>query len=61
MSRIAEEGFDPEFGARPVKRAIQRGLLSELSRRLLEGSVSEGQSIIMDAAPDGAYIFRQGL
>ena len=60
VSRIAEEGFDPEFGARPVKRAIQRGLLSELSRRLLEGSVSEGQSIIMDAAPDGAYIFRQG-
>ena len=59
VSRIAEEGFDPEFGARPVKRAIQRGLLSELSRRLLEGSVSEGQSIIMDAAPDGAYIFRQ--
>lgn len=61
VSRIAEEGFDPEFGARPVKRAIQRGLLSELSRRLLEGSISEGQSIIMDAAPDGAYIFRQGL
>ena len=60
VSRIAEESFDPEFGARPVKRAIQRGLLSELSRRLLEGSVSEGQSIIMDAAPDGAYIFRQG-
>ena len=59
VSRIAEEGFDPEFGARPVKRAIQRGLLSELSRRLLEGSVSEGQNIIMDAAPDGAYIFRQ--
>ena len=61
VSRIAEEGFDPEFGARPVKRAIQRGLLSGLSRRLLEGSVSEGQSIIMDAAPDGAYIFRQDL
>ena len=61
VSRIAEEGFDPEFGARPVKRTIQRGLLSELSRRLLEGSVSEGQSIIMDAAPDGEYIFRQGL
>ena len=61
VSRIAEEGFDPEFGARPVKRAIQRGLLSELSRRLLEGSVSEGQNIIMDAAPDGTYIFRQGL
>ena len=59
VSRIAEEGFDPEFGARPVKRAIQKGLLSELSRRLLEGSVSEGQSIIMDAAPDGEYIFRQ--
>lgn len=59
VSRIAEEGFDPEFGARPVKRAIQRGLLSELSRRLLEGSVSEGQNIVMDAAPDGTYIFRQ--
>lgn len=58
VSRIAEVGFDPEFGARPVKRAIQRGLLSELSRRLLEGSVSAGQHIVMDASPDGSYIFR---
>lgn len=60
VSLIAEEGFDPEFGARPVKRAIQRGLLSELSRRLLDGSISAGQSITMDASPEGEYIFRQG-
>ncbi len=57
VARIAEEGFDPEFGARPVKRAIQRGLLSELSRSLLSGSISAGESITMDYDHDKGYIF----
>lgn len=58
VSHIAEVGFDPEFGARPVKRAIQRGLLSELSRSLLSGNLSEGASIEMDYNADSGYSFR---
>lgn len=58
VSHIAEVGFDPEFGARPVKRAIQRGLLSELSRSLLSGNLSEGTSIEMDYNADSGYSFR---
>lgn len=58
VSHIAEVGFDPEFGARPVKRAIQRGLLSELSRSLLSGNLSEGTSIEMDYSADSGYSFR---
>lgn len=59
VAHIAEEGFDPEFGARPVKRAIQRGLLSQLSRSLLSGEVSAGETIMMDYTPDQGYIFRE--
>lgn len=58
VAHIAEEGFDPEFGARPVKRAIQRGLLSELSRSILSGRVQSGQSIVMDYEPEQGYSFR---
>lgn len=58
VAHIAEEGFDPEFGARPVKRAIQRGLLSELSRSILSGEVHSGQSIVMDYEVGRGYLFR---
>ena len=46
---LAHEGYDPDFGARPVKRAIQHLLLNELSRRLLSGTVSSEQPIMVDA------------
>ena len=54
---IAQAGFDPEFGARPVKRAIQRDVLNDLSKKLLSESVSRSQPITIDAA-DGQLIFR---
>ena len=47
---IADAGFDPEFGARPVKRAIQRDVLNDLSKKLLAQEVSPRQPIIVDAA-----------
>lgn len=59
VEHLAQEGFDPDFGARPVKRAIQRGLLSQLSRSLLAGEVSAGEAITMDYTSEEAYIFRQ--
>lgn len=53
---IAEAGFDPEFGARPIKRAIQRYLLNDLSKQLLAGSIDTARPITVDAV-DGRLIF----
>ncbi|MGN0221516.1 MAG: ATP-dependent chaperone ClpB [Prevotella sp.] len=47
---IADAGFDPEFGARPVKRAIQRDVLNDLSKKLLAQEVSPQKPIVIDAA-----------
>ena len=49
VSLIARAGFDPEFGARPVKRALQRLLLNDLSRALLSGSVDKTKPIHVKA------------
>ena len=46
---IAQAGFDPEFGARPVKRAMQRYLLNDLSKQLLAGSVDKSKPIKVTA------------
>ena len=46
---VAQAGFDPEFGARPVKRALQRMLLNDLSKALLAGTVDKTQPIHVDA------------
>jgi ATP-dependent Clp protease ATP-binding subunit ClpB len=45
---IAAEGFDPQFGARPVKRAIQKYVLNDLSRQLISGAVHNDQVIVVD-------------
>jgi ATP-dependent Clp protease ATP-binding subunit ClpB len=50
---IAEAGYDPEFGARPVKRAIQRYLLNDLSKRLLSQEVDRSKAIVVDSNGDG--------
>ena len=49
---LTREGYDPEFGARPVKRAIQRLLLNDLSKAVLAGTVSRDHDIRVDAADD---------
>ena len=49
VSLVAEAGFDPEFGARPVKRALQRLLLNDLSKALLAGTVSRERPIEVSA------------
>lgn len=49
---VAQAGFDPEFGARPVKRALQRMLLNDLSKALLAGTVDKMKPIHVDAADD---------
>ena len=47
---LANEGYDPDFGARPVKRAIQRLLLNDLSKTLLSGSLDRERPIVVDAS-----------
>lgn len=54
---LASAGYDPEFGARPVKRAIQRYLLNDLSKKLLAQEVDRSKPIVVDAANDG-MVFR---
>jgi ATP-dependent Clp protease ATP-binding subunit ClpB len=50
---LAEVGFDPEFGARPVKRAIQRYVLNDLSKKLLSGEVNREKPIVIDSYGEG--------
>ena len=57
ISLLADEGFDPEFGARPVKRAIQRMVLNDLSKKILSDEVSREKTITIDAA-DNKLVFR---
>ena len=57
ISLLADEGFDPEFGARPVKRAIQRMVLNDLSKKILSDEVSREKPITINAA-DNKLVFR---
>lgn len=50
---ISHEGYDPQFGARPVKRVIQRYVLNELSKEILSGHVDRSRPIVIDRANDG--------
>ena len=52
IAQIAEAGFDPEFGARPVKRSLQRLLLNDLSKSLLSGAIDKSRPIRVRAAGD---------
>ena len=52
---LADAGFDPMFGARPVKRAIQRYVVNDLSKRILAGEVDRGKPIRIDADNDGLH------
>ena len=54
---LADLGYDPEFGARPVKRAIQRYVLNDLSKKILSDEVSRDKPILIDAL-DGKLVFR---
>ncbi len=53
MSYLADEGYNPEFGARPVKRAVHRLVLNRLSKDLIAQKVTNDKPIIIDRSPDG--------
>lgn len=54
---LSDKGFDPEFGARPVKRVIQREVLNQLSKEILSGHITTDSIILIDAF-DGKLVFR---
>jgi ATP-dependent Clp protease ATP-binding subunit ClpB len=58
-THLASSGFDPIYGARPLKRAIQREVLNPLAQAILKGEVSDGQKIVVDYR-DGEVVFDEG-
>ena len=56
---LAEEGWDPAYGARPLKRAIQRLVENPLALRLLEGEFAEGDTVRVGRASDGELVFER--
>ena len=57
LDLLADEGYDPEFGARPVKRVIQKEILNQLSKDILAGNVDKVKGITIDAS-GGKFLFR---
>ena len=57
MDWLAAEGYSPEFGARPLKRVIQKKVLRQLSKQMLDGTVKPGHQIVLDEF-DGVVVFR---
>ena len=55
---LAEEGYDPEFGARPVKRAIHRLVLNQLSKDILAQKVDKDRAIVIDVDGDNGLVFK---
>lgn len=57
LDAISKVGYDPQFGARPLKRAVQKMVLNELSKQILAGTVTKDQTILIDADEEGRIKF----
>ena len=57
LDYLAENGYDPQFGARPLKRLIQKELVNQLSKRILAGDIDKTQPVLVDVF-DGVVVFR---
>jgi hypothetical protein len=53
QDRLVEEGYNPSYGARPLRRAIMRLLEDSMAERMLSGDIKEGDSVIIDVDADG--------
>jgi len=60
-SYIANAGYSPVYGARPLKRALQKLILDNLAMKLLEGTFAEGDRITVEATDGGEMIFRKDI
>ncbi len=57
LNKIAEEGYDPQYGARPLRRALQKHVEDRLSEELLKGTISTGEQVVFDYV-DGEFVVR---
>src|SRR5690606_22328746 len=57
---LAENGFDPQFGARPLKRLIQKEIVNKLSKKILAGDIDKSQAVLVDVF-DGTVVFRNEI
>jgi ATP-dependent Clp protease ATP-binding subunit ClpB len=58
-AHLARVGYDPDFGARPLKRVLQREVADPIALKLLQGEFADGDTIVVDASPDG-LVFTKG-
>jgi ATP-dependent Clp protease ATP-binding subunit ClpB len=58
--QLVEDGYDPSYGARPLKRAIQRQVLDPLALQVLEGRFVEGDTVVVDAGDSGLSFEKAG-
>ena len=58
---LVRSGYDPNYGARPLKRAIQREIETPLARRILGGEVRDGQQVVVDLDPAGHLVFESKI
>jgi ATP-dependent Clp protease ATP-binding subunit ClpB len=56
IEALAKIGFDPDFGARPIKRVIQRKVVNELSKKLLSGEITTGDAVLIDAFDENVIL-----
>ena len=57
-SFLAKEGYDPVYGARPLRRAVQKYLMDPLAMRLLDGSLRSGQTVTVDQDGTDGLVFK---
>lgn len=57
LDYLAENGYDPQFGARPLKRLIQKQIVNQLSKRILAGDIDKEKPVLVDVF-DGTVVFR---
>jgi ATP-dependent Clp protease ATP-binding subunit ClpB len=57
---LAENGYDPQMGARPLKRLIQKEIVNQLSKRILAGDIDKSKAVVVDVF-DGVVVFRSDL
>jgi ATP-dependent Clp protease ATP-binding subunit ClpB len=60
LDYLAENGFDPQFGARPLKRLIQKQIVNQLSKKLLMGNIDKSKPVLVDVF-DGMVVFRNEI
>ena len=57
LAKLAKDGYDPNYGGRPMKRVLQRAVLNELSKAILSGKIKKDSAVMMDLNGAGELIF----